>query len=168
MDIIQLNRSLAEHNRHHSNSNIDSRTIEKSLQESLRIVVDKISGSEEITTDDEYIRTALTDPDSVPPLTLHDARVLACAFRCRIEGEHLTYNAVDSITLEATGKAMIVAMIYKSVERLLEMGLLCPALDPRPGIRARQYEITREGELALKITVLLGTLMKRSRKSVAA
>ncbi len=144
--------------------------LERAVASSMDALLGLLSSSVGSNTDDEaMIELGATSDMFIEPLTKHEVQVLACALYMDKQMLPLAYGDILRLTDRFSGKAMNITMVYKTIERLVDRGLL--ALDEsRDGgsNKFRIYKIHGSGREAFKLAVLNSRLLAGSKSPAAA
>jgi len=120
--------------------------------------------------DDAMIALGLSDDHFEEPLSKHEVHVLASAlFVATKHSRGLSYVDVLQLTRRYNGKAMNLTMVYRTIERLLDRGmLLTDERDEGQNNRARMYSITAHGRKSFRMAVLNAEALRGGLNSEAA
>ncbi|MBB3392504.1 DNA-binding PadR family transcriptional regulator [Rhizobium sp. BK275] len=139
---------------------------ERSLSAMLALLAPAITTN---VHDEAMIELGASAEMFVEPLGKHEVQVLACALYMERQDLPLGYADILKLTDRFTGKAMNITMVYRSIERLIDRGLLCQnEVVDKGGNRSRTYTIHGAGREAFRLAVMNSQLLAEANSHVAA
>lgn len=147
---------------------LDRRILEDAVKHSMTSVL-TLLGDVVASDDEAMIAIGASADHFVEPLGKHEVQLLACALYMEKQDQPLVYQDVLRLTDRFSGRAMNITMIYRTVERLIERGMLVQgeAVDGS-GDRSRTYRIHGQGREAFRLAVINSQLLAGVTSPVAA
>jgi len=142
--------------------------VRTSLDQVLELLPKSLIQNDEF--DESFAAIGLSAKYYTEALTRHEVQVLACSVYQAKRGRNLTYGDILKLTsLFNDGQAMVVTMIYKTLEKLSDRGFLVKLdeLDENDN-RSRVYQIQQSGKEAFRMAVLNSRILSGSLSPVAA
>lgn len=139
--------------------------VARSMEAMLSLLLPSIHTNKH---DEAMIELGASATTFVEPLSRHEVQTLACGLYLENAGVPMTYHDVLRLTDRFSGKPMNIAMVYKTIERLIERGMLIQHEDLAGDDRSRQYSIHGNGREAFRLAVLNSKLLAKTPSPAAA
>ncbi|GHD07435.1 hypothetical protein ACFOEZ_03825 [Tianweitania populi] len=143
------------------------------LKQSLETVLRLWEQSDfERELEEAMIALGLYEDWFVEPLNRHEVHVLATSLYSERSGggAEISYSTVLQVTEQFNGRPMNLAMVYKTIERLMSKGLLDEIINSAEGKagRSRLYKINNFGRDAFKMAILNAETLKAAEGQAVA
>ena len=143
------------------------RSYEIEVEHSMMKVLDLLSP--ETNHEAAMIALGASSATFVEPLSKHEVQVLACALYMEKRTKPLVYYDVLELTDFFSGKAMNLAMVYRTIDRLKERGMLIEDDNVYDdGDRSRRFKIHGNGREAFRMAILNSKVLANTKRHAAA
>ncbi|WFR98705.1 hypothetical protein [Rhizobium tumorigenes] len=140
--------------------------IERSMLELLDLLSPTIAGD---AHDAAMIALGASAAVFVEPLSRHEVQTLGCALYMEKRGSAFTYHDILRLTDRFSGKAMNLTMVYRTIERLIDRGMLVQEdVVTDESERSRRYVIHGLGREAFRMAVLNSKVLAKAKSYAAA